>query len=273
MITLALQQQTLLGALLLRPGSLAARDAQAQLEGLVLSPSSRGLAAYRANGQALAERALAAAYPVVAAMVGPACLNALARTLWHGHPSRHGDVARWGGDLPALLALEAQLADFPYLADLARVEWALHLAAGAPDDSAEPASFALLTQQDPGALTLRLAPGTAVIRSAWPVASLVNAHLRGEPTLSEAADRLRDREAEQALVWRRALRAEVRPCEAGEAALVDTLLHRQGLVPALDAALATDPGFDFSAWLAQAVGDGLVLGACPHDHHATAIHP
>ena len=273
MIPLALQQQTLLGALLHGPGSLAAWDAQARLPSLVLEPSARGLAAYRANGHALAERALAAAYPVVAAMVGPDCLNALARTLWHGHPSRHGDVARWGGDLPALLELEAQLADFPYLADLARVEWALHLAAGAPDDSAEPASFALLTQQDPGALTLRLAPGTAVIRSAWPVASLVNAHLRGEPTLSEAADRLRDREAEQALVWRRALRAEVRPCEAGEAALVDALLHRQGLVPALDAALAADPGFDFSAWLAQAVGDGLVLGACPHDHHATAIHP
>ena len=253
MITLALQQQTLLGALLLGPGSLAARDAQAQLEGLVLCPSARGLAAYRANGHALAERALAAAYPVVAAMVGQDCLDALARTLWHGHPSQHGDIARWGGELPALLALEAQLAEFPYLADVARAEWALHRAAGAPDANADPPSFALLTQQDPGAVTLRLAPG--------------------EPTLSEAADRLRDREAEQALVWRRALRPEVRPCEAGEAALVDTLLHRQGLVPALDAALATDPGFDFSAWLAQAVGDGLVLGACPHDHHATAIHP
>ncbi len=272
MIPLALQQQTLLGALLLGPGSLAARDAQAQLEGLVLKPSARGLAAYRANGHALAERALAAAYPVVAAMVGPDCLNALAHTLWHGHPSQHGDVACWGGELPALLELEAQLADFPYLADVARVEWALHRAAGAPDADADPASFALLTQQDPGALTLRLAPGTAVIRSAWPVASLINAHLRGDPTLSEAADRLSNREAEQALVWRRALRPEVRPCGAGEAALLDVLQHRQGLVPALDAALTTDPGFDFSAWLAQAVGDGLVLGACPCDHHA-AIQP
>ncbi len=273
MITLALQQQTLLGALLHRPGTQPAADSQLRLQGLVLEPSTRGLAAYRANGHALAERALAAAYPVVAAMVGQDCLDALARTLWHGQPSQHGDIARWGGELPALLELEAQLAEFPYLADVARAEWALHRAAGAPDANADPASFALLTQQDPGALTLRLAPGTAVIRSAWPVASLVNAHLRGEPTLSEAADRLRDREAEQALVWRRALRAEVRPCEAGEAALVDALLHRQGLVPALDAALATDPGFDFSAWLAQAVGDGLVLGACPHDQHATAIHP
>ena len=273
MITLALQQQTLLGALLHGPGSQAAWDAQARLPSLVLEPSARGLAAYRANGHALAERALAAAYPVVAAMVGPDCLNALARTLWHGHPNQHGDVACWGGELPALLEREAQLADYPYLADVARVEWALHRAAGAPDADADPASFALLTQQDPGALTLRLAPGTAVIRSAWPVASLVNAHLCGEPTLSEAADRLRDREAEQALVWRRALRPAVRPCRAGEAVLVDALLHRQGLVPALDAALATDPGFDFSAWLAQAVGDGLVLGACPHDHHATAIHP
>ena len=273
MSTLALQQQALLGAVLHEPGSPAMRDAQARLQRLVLEPSSRGLAAYRANGQALAERALAAAYPVVAAMVGPASLNALARTLWHGHPSRHGDVARWGGDLPALLELEAQLADFPYLADLARVEWALHLAAGAPDDSAEPASFALLTQQDPAPSTLRLAPGTALIRSPWPVASLVNAHLHGDPALPDVAARLHRREAERALVWRRALRPLVRPSDAGEAALLEVLLRRQGLVPALDAALATDPGFDFGTWLAHAVGDGLVLGACLRDERDVTIHP
>ena len=273
MSTLALQQQTLLGALLRGPGNQAARDAQARLQSLVLEPSSRGLAAYRANGHALAERALGAAFPVVRALVGDDSFGALARAFWHRHPPQRGDLVCWGSDLPGFLADDPQLADVPYLADTARVEWALHRAAGAPDADADPASFALLTQQDPGALTLRLAPGTAVVRSSFPVASLINAHLGDAPPMSEVAARLHHREAEQALVWRRAMRPLTRPCETGEAALLDVLLHRRSLVSALDAALATNPGFDFSVWLTQAVRDGLVLGACPGDERTAAIQP
>lgn len=258
---LARQQQALLGALLAHPGAQPANDALQRLQGLVLEPSSRGLAAYRANGHALAERALHAAYPVVAALVGGDSFAALARSFWHRHPPQRGDLACWGGDLPGFLADDPQLADVPYLADVARVEWALHRAAGAADADADPASYALLTEHEPDDLTLTLAPGTTVIHSPWPAASLVNAHLRGAPTLSEVATRLRDRAAERALVWRQALRPLVQPCEAGEAALLDALLRRQGLMTGLDAALALDAGFDFSAWLARAVGDGLVLGA------------
>ena len=79
MTALARQQHALLGALLAQPGSQSATGAQERLEGLVLEPSSRGLAAYRANGHALAERALCAAFPVVRALVGEDSFAALAR--------------------------------------------------------------------------------------------------------------------------------------------------------------------------------------------------
>jgi hypothetical protein len=108
---------------------------------------------------------------VVAALVGGDSFATMACELWHRHPPVRGDLACWGDALPEFVDLNPQLADVPYLADVARVEWALHRAAGVSDAAADPASFALLTQADPATFTLRLAPGTAVINSDWPVAS------------------------------------------------------------------------------------------------------
>lgn len=271
MSALLLQQQALLGALLHRPGSPAVTQAQAQLDTQLQLPTARGLAAYRANGHALAERALTAAFPVLAAMVGDECLQALARTLWHHHPSRDGDIAEWGGALPEGLEHEPQLADYPYLADVARVEWALHRAASAPDAAADTASFGLLTQREPEDLDLQLVPGTAVVVSPWPVVSLVQAHRTGDPPVAALADRLHPPVAEAALVWRQDLRPRLRASEPAEVALLAELQNGHGLVPALDAALAADPAFDFSTWLARAVHEGLVLAARPRRTPAPSL--
>jgi hypothetical protein len=216
MNALAQQQQALLGTLLALPGSAQAADAVTALRALVHSPWARGLAAYQANGHELAERSLRAAYPVVAALVGGDSFATMACELWHRHPPVRGDLACWGDALPAFVDHNPQLADVPYLADVARVEWALHRAAGAPDAGADPASFALLTQADPATFTLRLAPGTAVVTSDWPVASLVTAHLHEDPSLAVAAGRVQARAAECARVWRQGLRPRIAACTRAE---------------------------------------------------------
>ena len=201
MNTLMLQQQSLLDALFARPGSPHATGAVHHLNKWIEPRASRGLMAYQANGHALAERSLLAAYPVIAQLIGTDSFNALARDLWHSHPPRWGDLAQWGDALPAFLADNEQLTEVPYLADVARVEWALHRAAGAPDADSDLPSFARLSTEDPEGLTLRLAPGTALITSAWPVVSLVTAHTTGGPTLAEAGQRLRDRLARIAALF------------------------------------------------------------------------
>jgi hypothetical protein len=213
----------------------------------------------------LAERSLRAAYPVIDMMIGAQSFNALARDLWHSHPPGRGDLALWGEALPAFLAGSDQLADTPYLADVARTEWALHQAAHAADALPDPASFARLATEDPNTLSLALAPGTAVISSHYPVASLVLAHRCNTPTLKEAAQRLQRGTAESALVWRSGLRPQIDLCTSVGAALVQHLLHGLSLDRALDAALASDPpdngeSFDFSAWLTHAVTSQLVIG-------------
>ena len=267
--TLAQQQRALLQALFVRPGTADADAAETQLLNKLdaRSPQTlRGLAAYRANGHALAQRSLLAAYPVVEALIGGDNFALLARDLWHHHPPQCGDLAQWGDALPGFVRASEQLADAPYLSDVARAEWALHRAAGAPDAEPDLASFARLGQEDPQGLALTLAPGTAVIDSPYPVASLVTAHLHGTPSLADAAQRLRDGQGEHTLVWRQGLRPRIASMETAAARLVQALLAGADLPQALDAACASvDPNaasdaFDFSAWLTAAVTDGLVIG-------------
>jgi hypothetical protein len=96
----------------------------------------RGLQAYRANAGALAERALAAAYPDRAQLLGDESFAGMARAYWHHHAPVLGDVARWGAELPAFIAAAEQLAEEPYLADVARLDWAVHMAQSAADGPA-----------------------------------------------------------------------------------------------------------------------------------------
>jgi hypothetical protein len=255
------QQQALLQALWTRPGQTP------PLAALVAAPWQRSLAAYRTNAAALAERALLAAYPVVAALISEDSFAPMARQFWFQHPPERGDLACWGEVLPGFLATEPQLADVPYLADVARVEWALHRSTGAPDAAPfEPASFALLGEIEPDQLTLRLPPGTVVLRSDWPVVSLINAHLQHEPAFGTVAERVQAGVSEIALVWRQGLRSHLVACTQAEAALLEALLAGQSLLAALEAVdgvavAGADAPFDFSAWLNAAVTQGQVLGA------------
>ncbi len=222
----------------------------------VQDPGARGIKAYKANGHALAHSALQSAYPVVAQLVGDESFADLAHALWHAQPPVRGDIAQWGAGLAGFLETSAQLQDEPYLPDVARVEWALHLCAGAPDAEPDLTTLALLTTHEPEQLQLRLAPGCAVLRSVWPVASILGAHLEGSPSLQEAGAQLRRGEAQDAVVWRAGLRPRVRLALAGEADALQVLLATDSLAAALDAA----PGLDFSQWLPLVVQTGLVLG-------------
>jgi hypothetical protein len=219
----------------------------------------RGLRAYRANGQALAERALLSAYPVLAQLLGDENLAMLARHFWTTHPPLKGDMACWGEALADFIDASPQLVDNPYLGDVARLEWLMHQAASAADVEAKLASFALLTTHDPTQVTLTLGAGVALLASRYPVASLVNAHLLGSPSLLQAGQLLQEGCAEHALVWREGFKPCARAVSLTEYTLIGRLLGGHSLLAALDTTDAD--GFDFNAWLGDAVRTGLICGA------------
>ena len=261
---LAAQQQALLAALWtpdteIAISFIAPYAALARAGGSLGSQSRlwRGLQAYRSHGRELAVRALNGAYPVLARLLDQDNFAPLARAFWMAHPPRCGDLALWGDALPAFVQAMPQLASEPFLADVARVEWALHRASTAADAQTDIASLALLTTHDASRVTLCLHPGVAWLASPWPVVSIVTGHQTDEPDLQQAVQRQSAGKGETALVWRQGFQPRVREALPDEARLLTAL--QAGL--ALEQALAAAPGLDFSTWLATAVQTGLVTGA------------
>jgi hypothetical protein len=246
----ALRQQMLLRALWgdARPGVVTGwlRDAAPR--------ATRGLQAYRANAGALAERALAAAFPTVAQLIGAESFAGLARAFWHADAPVHGDVAQWGDGLPAFIAAAAQLTEEPYLADVARLDWAVHKCEAAADHNGPATGLERLADTEPAQLHLRIAPGTCVLVSPHPVVTLWQAHR------SSAEDRFVPVRAafasgmgEHALVWRSGFKAQVSALADADARFTQAVLAGRSVDEALQTA-GTD--FSFEPWLISALQQG-----------------
>jgi hypothetical protein len=212
---------------------------------------ARGLLAYRANAAALAQRALAAVYPTVQQVVGADAFAVLSRLHWQSHPPTEGDMAQWGEALPQCLAEDAALRDEPYLPDLARLEWAVHVADRALDGPPAAAGLKLLAEHDPQQIFVQLAAGIAVVASHHPVVRVWHAHRSHDDdrfAVVRAAFLAGD--ADCALVWRQGWRVQVHRITPAELRFTQAVLAGQSLGLAL-----TEAGDDFAfePWLISAV--------------------
>lgn len=206
--------------------------------------ADEGLRVYRANVFGNWSAALGGAYPVVRAIVGAEFFELLARDYAQAAPSTSGDLHEYGAQLAAFLDGYVQTRDLPYLPDVARLEWCVHLAYYAAD--APPFDLARPTQA-------RLAPGCALLESAWPLQRIWEAHQDGgDPgsvDLGAGPDRV--------LVHRNRWRVEVCSLGAGDYRFLERLRAGAELGPALEAAAAADAAFvarvAFAAWVQAGV--------------------
>jgi len=106
----------------------------------------------------------------VAAILGPERFDAVAGDYLARYPSTHPSLRYVGGRFPEFLAGEAEREGMPFLADLARFEWARLEVFDAPD--AEPLRLDELREIPPAEwpdLTFRPIPAFLLVESAWPV--------------------------------------------------------------------------------------------------------
>jgi len=217
-----------------------------------------GLAAYRANADAVAERALASAFPTVAALVGAESFAGLARDFWHRQPPARGDLGEWGAALPAFIAASDSLASEAYLADSARLDWLAHQASRAADGPHAAPALDALAEQSPELLRLVLRPACALLASPYPVVAIWQAHqARGDDRFAPVRAAFAEARADTAFVWRDGFAVCVEALEANAAAFTAAVLCGAALSAALDAAGA---GFAFERWLAQALQQRWLLG-------------
>ena len=249
----AQRQRALVGAILAPRPDAATLDLNETGE-----RATRGLAAYRANAEALAERALGAAFGSIRAMLGDADFAHLAAEFWRAKPPQRGDVGEWGADFAGWLQAHRAMASWPYLADCARLDFALHCNERAADASFDAESLALLAEGDPQHLRLALMPGTELVSSRWPIVTIHRAHQSGaDEDFAQARDAIERECAQHALVWRDGWRATLTELVEPEVAWTASLLCGANLASALDQA---GSGFDFAAWLTRAIQQRWLKG-------------
>jgi hypothetical protein len=95
------------------------------------------------------------------------------------------------------------------------------------------------------------------------LASLLSAHLEGEPTLADVAQELRSGMAHDVVIWRSGFQPKVRRAHAGELPILQSLLAGHDMASALQAG----PELDVAQWLPLAVQTGLILGVRRHTFH------
>ncbi|RZT04415.1 hypothetical protein SAMN05216319_3803 [Duganella sp. CF402] len=255
---LAQHQQLFAGALF---------NAQLAPQALALCVAGRGhaehrYALYRGNLTTTWTKTLAAAYPVVLALVGEEFFGGLARAYGRAHPSDNPDLNRFGVHFSTFLRDFPHVADYPYLPDMAKLEWQLHRAHYAP--AAEGVSAQQLAAIPPDQLEsahFGLHPAAQLFKSDWAVIPLWQAH---QPD-SDVAFPQDMAAASHGMVVRPHWQASVQPLSAAAHAALGMLSEGGNFGAALDAAFEEDDNFDVAAslqhWLAHAVLVGLRLAA------------
>ena len=218
-------------------------------------PAASGVEVYRNNYRGNLHDTLAGAYPVIRQLVGEDFFRLLAKRFIERHPSRSGNLHRYGTELAAFLAHFEPARHLAYLPDMARLEWAYHFAYFAEDAPLFDLNrLAIVAAESYSDLRWRLHPSCALLTSAYPVAAIWQAHQDGSPAdfhidLNSGGDSL--------LVYRNGLSVEILGIAPASRHWLAQLQQGAAMGAATDATLSNYPDFDLATtlrhWLAQGV--------------------
>jgi len=201
-------------------------DPAAALPQVLKRGGQRRYAVYRNNVTVGLVRALEANFPAIRRLLGEAYFTGLARTFAQAHPPTSPLLFHYGEDFADVLAAEDDLAGYPYLADVARLEHLWRRAHHARDEKVlEPDS---LSATDPE--------------------TLMSSRLRPHPACAGEGDAVPDAaQAQCVLLTRPRFDVEVRIISPETHAFFQALAARATLAEAAEQGFAANPRFDLAA--------------------------
>ncbi len=231
-----------------------------------LDPQTR-IGIYRNNILGNYRKVLAATFPVIRQLVGGPFFDAATDQFVRGYPSRHGDVNGYGADYAEFLGFYPPARELHYLADVARLEWAVDQANIAAD--AAPLDVAALGGVAPDALAevrFQLHPSARLIASPFPILRIWQVNQPGH----EGDDHVDlDDGSDQLLVARGDRGIAIDRIGKGEHAFLTALAANATLGTAATHAAEVEPEFDLAAALRRHVANhALVAFRAP----ATTAH-
>lgn len=224
--------------------------------GGTLSPTRR-LEIYRHNVMSNLRGALRDIYPVVERIVGEAFFLHAAGQFIRDTPSRSGDLNCFGAEWPAFLAGYPHAAELPYLADVARLEWAWHECFHAAD--AGPLDLhrlAAVPAEEHETLRFRLHPAARLLASPHPLLRIWQVNqpgYDGELAIDWDAggDALLIRRADEAIM--------IEALPAGAFRFLSALSCGGTLAAAAAAAVTAEEAFDLQGFLLDSVQSAVIV--------------
>jgi Putative DNA-binding domain len=214
-------------------------------------PAAARIDVHRNNLTISLTATLAAAYPVTCRMLGEEGFADVAGAFIRWQPPITPCLSAYGDGFDEVVAAHpAAIAD-PFLADLARVEWALHSVAHAPDPEGD-ACFHLadLQQADPARIFVRWHPAVRYVRTDWAIDRMLAAMSGFYPEAPAFDPR-----------WLEIVRQDRVVCfqlQPGPWTFRCSLARGGSLMDAVREALAEDPFFDLLPALRALAADGFV---------------
>lgn len=142
---------------------------EAAVVGDAITAAAR-LRVYRHHVEQSLATALAETFSTVQAIVGEDFFRAMAKRHVARDLPRQPVLSEYGADFPAFIAGYEPAASLPYLADVARLDWALNLAFHSPAaNHLTAADLSLLPAERVAELPIALAPGATILRSSYPI--------------------------------------------------------------------------------------------------------
>jgi hypothetical protein len=207
------------------------------------------LGAYRNNTIISLTEALKATFPVVCRLVSERFFAYAVDAFIRRHPPTGPCVSEYGGELPDFLAAFEPVRQLPYLADVARLEWAINVAYHAADmGPLDPASLAALPPERSASVTFVLHPCSGLVASPYPVRRIWDANQTdgdGRADLDAGACRLLVCRLDRA----DAPGFSIIELSLGEHTFLRALADGKALGEAGQAATAEDKTFDLAATL------------------------
>ncbi|MBA4044441.1 MAG: DUF2063 domain-containing protein [Erythrobacter sp.] len=221
---------------------------------------------YRNNYRITLHNALRTTFTVIERLVGADFFAALANAFVERHPPHSPIMSQYGDAFPAFLDDFAPLSEFPYLADVARVEYArvqaYHAADGARYELRD-ATAATAAFDRPSALH----PSVHIIASAFPVHTIWLAQF-GDDDLAQTQWL-----AETALVWRHGASeaVAVRPIDVRELALLSHCAAGGCLTTLLASCPDEQDAASLITSFLQLAADGVLMPATPPSDHGDTL--
>ena len=181
------------------------------------------------------------------------------------HPPECAVLAEYGGRFPDFLAAFAPCRELVYLADVARLEWLMNVAANAAHANPIAAmTLADVAAEDAPRLTLQLHPSFGFVASRWPIDRIWRAN-----RLEAAAEATIDLAA--AGVWLEVSRVDanviMRSLDPATFAFRSAVQRGETLALATEVALVADPAFDLCRALPALFLDGAIIAVSLAEPH------